>query len=796
MYYTYILKSKKDGQLYAGSTNNLRLRFEQHKKGAVPATKHRRPLELIYYEACLTEADARRRERTFKSYRGKMFLKNRLKSYFTGLRFTFSIRTMRKFRIIIILISILAGFLIAPPLARAGLVIKLPSSLGLATNLQGYWTFDGADMYENGTVAADKSGNGNNGAVTGARVGPGKIGQALKFDGVDDNVSLGNYSVLDGSTYASWSFWVKPDAIQASDGNEHAFISRWNANDSVGRSWLITNNDTGGGDEIYLYTSLADGARTNTNALTVGQWKHVAIVYDGTQTTNTTKIKIYINGTEVSAYVSVGTVPTTLPTPSVPRTNYIGSSITTDTPIRWTKGLIDEVRVYSRALSAPEIKRLYNMGSGIKTASQTSKITSGLLAYYTFDGADVYENGAVVADKSGNGNNGAVTGARVGPGKIGQALHFDGINDLVNTGSDFIGTSALTISVWVYRENAAGTQRIVSNNRTILSTNTAGRILFSSDGATTISSGNNCADAGKWTHVVVTRTSSGVANFYCSSAQYGTADQASGTPTAGTENVFLGNRGSGAEPWDGPLDEIRIYNRVLSAAEIKELYNQGAGAIAGKTQDTQLTTNLVGYWPFNGPDIYESGTVAADKSGQGNNGALSGFTAATGAVPGKIGQGLRFDGVNDFIASGDIDVSDITVSAWIKANGWGDGGTGTIISKLNTFVFAINDGTIGVDTLIFYDGDEWEAATASGIALGQWYFVTATANSTTVTFYINGVQAGSNVGIHTLGSTNNNVQIGKYDSSLWEFNGTIDEVKMYNRALSQSEIKQLYNMGR
>ena len=816
MYYTYILKSKKDGQLYAGSTNNLRLRFEQHKKGAVPATKHRRPLELIYYEACLTEADARRRERTFKSYRGKMFLKNRLKSYFTGLRFTFSIRTMRKFRIIIILISILAGFLIAPPPARAGLVIKLPSSLGLATNLQGYWTFDGADMYESGTVAADKSGNGNNGTLTnGPQTTLGKIGQALKFDGVDDNVSLGNYSVLDGSTYASWSFWVKPDAIQASDGNEHAFISRWNANDSVGRSWLITNNDTGGGDEIYLYTSLADGARTNTNALTVGQWKHVAIVYDGTQTTNTTKIKIYINGTEVSAYVSVGTVPTTLPTPSVPRTNYIGSSITTDTPIRWTKGLIDEVRVYSRALSAPEIKRLYNMGSGIKTASQTSKITSGLLAYYTFDGADVYENGAVVADKSGNGNNGAVTGARVGPGKIGQALHFDGINDLVNTGSDFIGTSALTISVWVYRENAAGTQRIVSNNRTILSTNTAGRILFSSDGATTISSGNNCADAGKWTHVVVTRTSSGVANFYCSSAQYGTADQASGTPTAGTENVFLGNRGSGAEPWDGPLDEIRIYNRVLSAAEIKELYNQGAGAIAGKTQDTQLTTNLVGYWPFNGPDIYESGTVAADKSGQGNNGALSGFTAATGAVPGKIGQGLRFDGSDDLVNAGtaasldDLDTKGgLTASAWIYPYTTGEGTLGIIVNKDANSNGTWNLQLFTATQLQFRKDGATDLVVRSStgtITLNKWQHAAVTwdgsITATNVHMYVDGVEttyATQTNGDSFVSDASNSLRIGA-DGNVnanYAFNGLIDEVRVYNRVLSAAEIKRLYNMGR
>mgnify|MGYP001579879219 FL=1 len=86
MFYTYILKSKKDDKLYTGSTKNLQLRFEQHKNGEVESTKYRRPLSLIYYEACVKEDDARRREMVLKSYRGKMFIRNRLKSYFTGSR--------------------------------------------------------------------------------------------------------------------------------------------------------------------------------------------------------------------------------------------------------------------------------------------------------------------------------------------------------------------------------------------------------------------------------------------------------------------------------------------------------------------------------------------------------------------------------------------------------------------------------------------------------------------------------------------------------------------------------------
>jgi len=84
MHYTYILKSKKDKQMYTGPTSNLKLRLKQHQKGLVESTRYRRPLSIIYYEACLKEADARRREKVLKSYRGKMFIRNRLKAYFTG----------------------------------------------------------------------------------------------------------------------------------------------------------------------------------------------------------------------------------------------------------------------------------------------------------------------------------------------------------------------------------------------------------------------------------------------------------------------------------------------------------------------------------------------------------------------------------------------------------------------------------------------------------------------------------------------------------------------------------------
>ena len=84
MHYTYVLESIKDLRFYTGVTKNLKLRFEQHNKGLVESTKDRRPLKLIYYEACLEQKDAAKREKYLKSYHGKMFLRRRLKSYLTG----------------------------------------------------------------------------------------------------------------------------------------------------------------------------------------------------------------------------------------------------------------------------------------------------------------------------------------------------------------------------------------------------------------------------------------------------------------------------------------------------------------------------------------------------------------------------------------------------------------------------------------------------------------------------------------------------------------------------------------
>jgi putative endonuclease len=81
-YYVYILESLKDEKNYVGFTMDLKRRIETHKNGLIFSTKYRRPFRLIYFEACLNEKDALRRERFLKSSDGRFYIKKRLREYY------------------------------------------------------------------------------------------------------------------------------------------------------------------------------------------------------------------------------------------------------------------------------------------------------------------------------------------------------------------------------------------------------------------------------------------------------------------------------------------------------------------------------------------------------------------------------------------------------------------------------------------------------------------------------------------------------------------------------------------
>lgn len=80
-YYIYVLRSIKDNRFYTGYSSNLKKRIQQHQKGLVQSTKHRLPVELIYFEGCNNQQDATKREKYLKTTYGKRYLKNRMVNY-------------------------------------------------------------------------------------------------------------------------------------------------------------------------------------------------------------------------------------------------------------------------------------------------------------------------------------------------------------------------------------------------------------------------------------------------------------------------------------------------------------------------------------------------------------------------------------------------------------------------------------------------------------------------------------------------------------------------------------------
>jgi hypothetical protein len=226
---------------------------------------------------------------------------------------------------------------------------------------------------------------------------------------------------------------------------------------------------------------------------------------------------------------------------------------------------------------------ILHFGYGVFTSAPTQPrpdLSRGLIGHWTFDSADTAEN-------TSNGSNGQrlngalANGLPLEGGKIGQAAAFHGGTDYVDTGGDFIPIKAMTLSAWVYARSNGGLSngRILDNGTTVLKIPNSDRFTFSSNGlVSAASSESGSLNLNTWLHVVVTRTSSGIANFYINGMLSGTANQHSGTPVAGVGNVSIGN-GTPAERidvgWDGLIDEVRIYDRVLTTDEITLLYNMG-----------------------------------------------------------------------------------------------------------------------------------------------------------------------------------------------------------------------------
>ena len=205
------------------------------------------------------------------------------------------------------------------------------------------------------------------------------------------------------------------------------------------------------------------------------------------------------------------------------------------------------------------------------------------------------------------------------------------------------------------------------------------------------------------------------------------------------------------------------------------------------------TTGLVGSWHFS----EGSGTLAADSSGSNNDGT---FVSSPVWVSGKFGSGLLFDGLDDYVNVGNKasarPTSALTMEAWVKVNTSGSTlsfigaqsgtGWGAMIRKLSTNAVQWNMKIGGIEDRV--------VTSVSTLSTGVWYHLALTYNGSVMTGYINGVPDGSSLSVS--GTINwdaaYNTLIGSGQGSSF-MNGTIDEVRIYNRSLSLQEIQEHYN---
>ncbi len=654
-------------------------------------------------------------------------------------------------------------------------------------SLLGYWSFNEAT----GTVATDFSGRGNIGtlntfsapASASSGWGNGRFGGGLVFDGSSNYVDIGNpASLRPTSNIFTISAWVKPGNIGAGNGY---IVSKENAT----VDYFLRQQGTSGAVRCSFEGVNAGDAPAGT--LINGEWAFIVCVFDGS--TNT----IYKNGVSV---LSGAAVTTTF--------SDNGDSVNIGRKADGTgfmTGTIDEVRVYNRALTSSEVSNLYQSGLIKMNSSDNNFIKNGLVGYWTFDGKDTTDK---IYDVAGGNNGylavGATTSAKT-MGKQGQALSFNGTDreiDIADNASLNLDTS-FTISAWIKRQGTSwspiydasasfGWVFQISDTNKITLTETAVNDYM----------GTSNVQNGVWQHVVVVKNGNGASNttFYLNGVADGTASSdtiitPSGIKKIGYDNSFFFN---------GSIDDVRLYNRALSASEVKSLYLASESKINSSQNNVSgfstLNSGLLLRWSFDGADLTDK---VYDRSSNNNNGYYNGRATSTAKVPGKIGQGLSFNGTSDSVIAPDtasLDTSNMSVSLWFNAD------------RVNTFGRLV--GRWGNNDLIFLidttnTGELYYEIDTDGVLFGEcgavnttdaflvaktWYHVVLTNDGTTSKIYLNGTKLNADDPCTGPASGNSRFHVG---GDLGEyFPGKIDEVRYYNRALTAAEIKQLYLIGR
>ncbi len=638
----------------------------------------------------------------------------------------------------------------------------------IATNGARNWaSFQiGADVYLAGTNYYDGASYNINSKIykwAGGTFGLPKYGAASgSFDGLDDYLSLGVNSSMRQSSAITYEFWVNPSdlnteqyvmGVGASGGEGYGGI--YLTSNSVSFAWTPTNPQV---DTFITASGLS---------FVPGTWYHIAIAVDFTNKTRT----IYVNGesktTTISQNLSSWT-PVALYNSGL--TDSIGGRYVNGW--KFFSGRIDEVAVYNSALAADKIKAHYE--TAILTGAHLPNEISGLLLWYKADAITGLSDGSAVAnwnDSSGRANNASQSSVSLRPiyktnilnGK--PVVRFDGIDDYMA----FSSLSTIRTAVFVVNNTSTGATSYppLLGHATLYHWHgDSGAPIFNTSYSSPFINNGSAFQNGTLatpasllksaSHKIYTFKTTGNTN-----AQYITND-----------------RNSATRVWKGDYAEIIIFDRVISEAERKgvEKYLADKYAIAVSHSGAE-NIDIAGQWHMD--------NNWNDSSGNANNGtAYNGATFSSNSKAGAYAG--SFDGVDDYVSAG-IDgtaMNTLSVEMWIMRKSAGTKGIfqwANSLSSATPFIYFYDAN----GTLSMYINGNYMIST--NIDLNNWHHIVLTHDGSVWRLYKDGVLTGSYTGGRAWQQYAANIYFGDGYHGYW--NGLIDEVAIYNRALSAEEIQ-------
>ena len=657
-----------------------------------------------------------------------------------------------------------------------------------------------------GNSVADSTSNNNDFTKTNGSWVTGKVGSyAVRLDGNGDYMdSDANFAV--GANVCTVSFWM----YWTDTGSDEKFIyelgSRWWQNDgSIAFSWVQ--------NESVFKVSMHDGSgnlEVKFPEPSSGQWVYVTVVHNGPGgSSNAGEIKLYYDGTAQSYSSYSSTKDQASNIGQAGSLFFIGANSTGAQEITID---VDTFAVFSDELTQDEITWMYNSGNGRSysdvsgaTNYRSTIIADNPVAYYRLGEA----SGATATDEMGssNGTYGSdttygVTGALDGDSNT--SVSFAGsstTNAAVQvsslTSANF--SSGITIELWLKWDSSTGTGMPVEvregndgNDRIFFDARSSGTPHWDMNIGGTWYSATGAGVQDGWHLYAFTHDGTNAKTYRDGVLQNTTSASAT---TFNPDSMGIGQDGNGSNVIVGGVDEVAVYNSALSATELLAHYTAGAGAYRG----TVLADNPLFYYRLGESS---GATTAYDEVAQASNGTYYGTPTfgETGAVSGDSNTCVLFKGQTDADELYAVNLPTqssllpATIELFFKETSGTNSNAGFLFYRATSDASGINKYSSQNRLGYHWGGTHWQFNSGPTYSLDTWYYTALVVTSTAATLYLIAED-----GTLTSATNTDTHAALDCDTGYWRiardqlgsnrfFKGRIDEVALYDQALSQSTI--------